>query len=92
MKNQLIPIEPSNDGETWQPSLVEMGYQHQQLVEAPEGGLHTKTDHQGFSFRRDLKGLVRECGGMPIIETDEGEIYAVKNAADILQPMDGFKW
>lgn len=87
MKNQLIPLTAStNTSGEYEPALVAHGFQYRQLVKADglENSFHTKNDHQGFSFRRDLDGLVHRCGGMPIIQLDDGGLFAVKNADSVL--------
>ena len=38
----------------------------------------------GFGWRADLDGLVRRCGGMPIIEIDDGGIFAVQHPDDFM--------
>lgn len=89
MKNQLIPITVCNEtpGE-YEPTLVGHGFQYRQLVAVDEkkNSFCTKHDHQGFSFRRDLDGMVHRCGGMPVIEIDDGGLFAVKNAGAALAP------
>lgn len=81
MKNELISLAASsmNSGE-YEPAGTAHGHKPRQLVKATEGGYHTKHDNQGFSWRRDLNGLVHRCGGMPVIELDDGGLYAVRNA------------
>ena len=79
MKNKLVPLTPcsSNPGE-YEPSLVSDGFKFRHLVR-DDGGLYTEDDHQGWSFRRDLVGLVRECGGLPIVQLDDGGVFAVQH-------------
>jgi hypothetical protein len=70
MKNKLIPLTPcSSNPSEYEPSLVSDGFKFRHLVD----------DHQGFSFRRDLMGLVREVGGLPIVQLDDGGVYAVQH-------------
>ena len=86
MTNQLIPLTRcSDEPDVFEPTLVNHGFQYRQLVKAPtmggtQGGYHTKHDHQGFSWRHDLDGKVRRCGGMPVIQLDDGGLFAVNNA------------
>ena len=96
MKNQLIPLTACNTtGGEYEPALVGHGFKYRQLVKADglKNSFHTKHDHQGFSFRRDLEGLVHECGGMPIIEIDDGGLFAIKNADTVLlTDLNGKGW
>jgi hypothetical protein len=90
MKNQLFPITRSaNEPDYFEPALVHHGHQYRQLVQAPtlggtQGGYHTKNDHQGFSWRHDLDGKVREQNGRPIIELDDGSLFLIGTPSGFL--------
>lgn len=85
MKNQLIPICPSDStpGE-YQPALRPHGSQLRQLVTGADRELVTKHDHQGFTLRSDLAGVVHQCGGLPLVELDDGGLYAVQAADETI--------
>lgn len=83
MKNRLIPLTKTNKG--YEPVLVGHGHIYRTLVKAPEGGRCTKHDHQGFSFRRDLHGKVVRCEHLPVIEIDDGSVYAVMDPDNLIR-------
>jgi hypothetical protein len=69
MKNKLVPLTPcSSNPVEYEPSLVSDGFKFRHLQQ-----------DQGFSFRRDLVGLVREVGGLPIVQLDDGGVFAVQH-------------
>jgi hypothetical protein len=94
MKNQLIPLTACpNSQDEYQPALISHGYKYRSLERVKTGGYRTRHDHQGFSFRRDLKGLVHRCDGLPIIEIDDGGLFAVRNAdTSLVTDLSGNGW
>jgi hypothetical protein len=81
--NKLVPLTTcdSTPGE-FEPALIPSGFKFRRLV---AGGLTTADDHQGWSFRRDLVGLVRECGGLPIVQLDDGGVFAVQHPDEFMR-------
>ena len=67
--NKLVPLTAcdSTPGE-YEPALIPSGFKFRHLQQ-----------DQGFSFRRDLVGLVREVGGLPIVQLDDGGVFAVQH-------------
>lgn len=88
MKNQLIPITRfRSDSDFYEPTLVPLGFKHRYLVKSRKGGEHgyyTNGDNQGFSWRHDLEGIVKYCGGMPIIQIDDGSLFVIRNTCSFL--------
>ena len=77
MKNQLIPLSASATSNTWEPSLVPLGYRPESLDQA----LSYRDGHP--KIRRDLDGLVHHQNGNPIIELPYPEsICIVQNPSE----------
>jgi hypothetical protein len=78
--NKLVPLTACDSrGGEYEPSLIPSGFKFRHLQQDDAGGGLTTADDQGFSFRRDLIGLVREVGGLPIVQLDDGGVYAVQH-------------
>jgi len=74
--NKLVPLTACDSrGGEYEPSLIPSGFKFR----------HLQQDDQGFSFRRDLIGLVREVGGLPIVQLDDGGVFAVQHPDEFMR-------
>lgn len=81
MKNQLIPITRCDTTSSeFEPSLVSENFSAPKLVNT-DGALRVQEcgDFYKITFRNDLMGLVHRVGNVPIIQTVNGGLYAIKN-------------